>query len=296
NLPTFEHGAAGLVIIIERNATPVPFLLHEVPDSAFVKSDLYPLDETNTENNFASEGYIDFLARNTPSGPIVEVDTGPAAFTFKGGVHNLPPQIPAGSFGIPVPYPNLYSVPGTFGIPNTGLAYHIFTDASYGEPVNVCFRVPNINNFSMFNVLRAVRNELGAQSDRTISNDFDRRRICAEVDSLTDPSPQTQQASASMATENGPSIGGQIMVGNAPLAGIPILLTGGPDPLVAYPDARGFYVFSNLDSSSRYTLAPFSVSHVFTPATALVTNPSANQTVYFAAVPSPPNIVRLAQT
>ena len=77
------------------------------------------------------------------------------------------------------------SPPSGYTIPPESPAYDITTTAVYTPPVDVCVVVPSVNDRTEFSKLHLLHGENGSLVDRTISQNFSTRTVCARVNSLS---------------------------------------------------------------------------------------------------------------
>jgi hypothetical protein len=76
-------------------------------------------------------------------------------------------------------------LPNGYQLTGNSIAFDISTTAVVQPPLTVCFNVPSITDAAIFGQLRILHKENGALADRTSSQDFATKMICANVNSLS---------------------------------------------------------------------------------------------------------------
>ena len=76
-------------------------------------------------------------------------------------------------------------LPNGYQLTANSVAFDISTTATVQPPISVCFNVPSITDATLFGQLRLLHNENGTLVDRTTSQDFATRMVCATVNSLS---------------------------------------------------------------------------------------------------------------
>jgi hypothetical protein len=76
-------------------------------------------------------------------------------------------------------------LPNGYQLTGNSIAFDISTTAVVQPPISVCFSVPSITDATVFGQLRLLHNENGTLVDRTTSQDFNTKIICATVTSLS---------------------------------------------------------------------------------------------------------------
>lgn len=147
------------------------------------------------------------------------------------------------------------------------IVFDVRTSANYTGDIEICFDVPNVNDPKLFAELVVFHNEGGALVDRTTSRDFDARRICATVTSL---SPFVV-AAPDAPTAASVTIAGRILTkAENGLANANVLMTDAfGNTRSARTNSFGYYSFEEVEvgqtyifnaSSRRYRFAPRVVS------------------------------------
>jgi hypothetical protein len=115
----------------------------------------------------------------TPTGQNVAVQLNGVTVTFNNvstaGTTTIMPISP-GSAG---------QLPNSYQLTGNSIAFDISTTAVVQPPISVCFNVPSITDAGAFAQLRILHNENGTLVDRTSSQDFATKTICANVNSLS---------------------------------------------------------------------------------------------------------------
>ena len=76
-------------------------------------------------------------------------------------------------------------LPNGYQLTGSSIAFDISTTAAAQPPISVCFGVPSITGAAFFSQFRILYSENGALVDRTSSQDFATKMICATVNSLS---------------------------------------------------------------------------------------------------------------
>lgn len=145
------------------------------------------------------------------------------------------------------------SAPNGYTIPPEAPAYDITTTAAYTSPIDVCLVVPNVNDPNEFAKLHLLHGENGVLVDRTISQNFNTRTVCARVNSL---SPFVIAVGPAIVTASTASVGGRVRtnLGKAiPNARISMTDETG-NTLTAITNRRGIYNFESVETGRTYVL------------------------------------------
>ena len=115
----------------------------------------------------------------TPAGQNVTVQLNGVNVTFPSvtgpGTTTITPINPAAAGQLP----NGYQLTGD------SIAFDISTTATVQPPISVCFNLPSITDATVFGQLRLLHSENGVLLDRTATQDFTNKLICASVNSLS---------------------------------------------------------------------------------------------------------------
>ncbi len=115
----------------------------------------------------------------TPTGQNVSVQLNGVTVTFgnvtSAGNTTILPINPSGAGNLPSGYQ----------LSGSSLAFDISTAAGIQPPIGVCFSVPSVTDPTAFGQLRILHNENGTLYDRTSSQNFASKMICASVNSLS---------------------------------------------------------------------------------------------------------------
>ena len=76
-------------------------------------------------------------------------------------------------------------LPSGYQLTGNSIAFDISTTAVVQPPISVCFNVPSVTDATIFGQLRLLHNENGTLVDRTTSQDFAAKLVCATVNSLS---------------------------------------------------------------------------------------------------------------
>ncbi|MGC2236470.1 MAG: carboxypeptidase regulatory-like domain-containing protein [Pyrinomonadaceae bacterium] len=158
---------------------------------------------------------------------------------------------------------NLKAPQGYYIEPNQS-AYSIETNAiTFGE-TQICVKYPNDYDRLRFSYLKLLQSENGEWVDRTVSNDFIRRRICASAWKL---STFVVALGTTPITPPPASISGAVYdPWNAPLPFAPVTITDlYGNSVTQISDASGAYKFENLPIGETYTLTASVKGHYFPP-------------------------------
>lgn len=114
-----------------------------------------------------------------PAGGPVTVQAGPITITFENvsaeGTVTVTP-IDVGSAGTP---------PAGFVIDNNSSAFEITGPAGATGMITICFKLPTINDRTVFDKLMVLHNVNGTLVDETIDHNFATRTLCARTNSLS---------------------------------------------------------------------------------------------------------------
>ena len=76
-------------------------------------------------------------------------------------------------------------LPNGYQLTGDSIAFDISTTATVQPPISVCFNLPSITDATVFGQLRLLHSENGVLLDRTATQDFTNKLICASVNSLS---------------------------------------------------------------------------------------------------------------
>jgi hypothetical protein len=76
-------------------------------------------------------------------------------------------------------------LPNGYQLTGNSIAFDISTTAIVQPPLTICFNVPSVTDPTIFSQLRMLHKENGSLVDRTSSQDFATKMICANVNSLS---------------------------------------------------------------------------------------------------------------
>jgi len=115
----------------------------------------------------------------TPAGQNVPVQLNGVTVTFSN-------VTTAGSTTIkPISPAEAGQLPNGFQLTGDSIAFDISTTAVVQPPISVCFNVPSVTDATAFGHLRILHSENGTLEDRTTSQNFATKTICATVSSLS---------------------------------------------------------------------------------------------------------------
>ena len=143
----------------------------------------------------------------------------------------------------------------------TSLNYDIATTAAFTGSVNECFNLPSFTVQSDFNNLRVLHLENGGWVDRTLSNDFATKTLCARTASLS----PFAVVGLNQPTAADVTISGRVLnaKGRALIRARVALTDASGNLQAALTDKFGRYRFENVPAAALYTLKARAVGHSF---------------------------------
>ena len=197
-----------------------------------------------------------YKAAATNAGANAQTKVGDVTVTFANATSaGTTPQTPLDRSKLPA----LPTVPTRYF--GTSLNYDIAATAAFTGSIDECFNLPSFTVQSDFNNLRVLHLENGGWIDRTLSNDFATKTLCARTASLS----PFAVVGLNQPTAADVTISGRVLnaKGRALIRARVTLTDASGNLQAALTDKFGRYRFENVPAAALYTLKARAVGHSF---------------------------------